>query len=128
MVGGGRVNRERADALVHTAVDAAAARLGLCDTRPLRGRFVVLIDGGEGGVGLRGVKVRGWLGAGGGRRRRLIMSEGRAVDSRMSAIRRGLRRGNEAKGGIVVAGAIGGRRVGGGSYRVSTAPLPLRAG
>lgn len=68
------------------------------------------------------------MSAGGGRGGGLIVGIRGAVDSRMSAIRRGLRRGDKAEGGIVVAGAIGRCRVGRRSYMVSTAPLPFRTG
>lgn len=128
MVGRGWVNGQRTDSLVHATVDTAAPGFsGFCHTRPLGGGFVVLVDGGEGGIRLAEV-WRGLLSASRGRGGGLIVGVGGAVESRVSAIRRRLRRGYEAEGGIIVAGAIGCRGVGGRSYMVSTAPLPFHTG
>lgn len=125
MVGRGWVDGERTDSLVHATVDAAAtgfSRLG--HTRALGGSFVILVDGGECGGRLAEV-WRGLLSASGRRRGGLIVGVRGAIDSRVSAIRGGLRRGYEAERGIIVASAIGRRGVGGRSYMVSTAPLPF---
>lgn len=125
MVGRGWVDGERTDSLVHATVDTAAPgfrRLG--HTRSLGGSFVVLVDGGECGGRLAEV-WRGLLSPSGGRRGGLIVRVRGAIDGRVSAIRGGLRRGDEAERGIIVASAIGRRGVGGRSYMVSTAPLPF---
>jgi hypothetical protein len=120
----GRVDSQRTDPLVHATVDTAAPGFGLCHTGSLGGGFVVLVDGGKGGIGLAEI-WRGLLSTSGGRSGGLIVGVRGSVDSRVSAIRGGLRCGDEAKGGIIVAGAIGCRGVGGGSYMVSTAALPF---
>lgn len=124
MVGRGWVDGEGTDSLVHATVDTAAPGFSLGHTRSLGGSFVVLVDGGKCGVWLAEV-WRGLLSASGGRRGGLIVRVRGAIDSRVSAIRGGLRRGYEAERGIIVASAIGRRGVGGRSYMVSTAPLPF---
>lgn len=75
MIRGSGVDGKGTDSLVHATVDAAAP--GLCNIRnTLRRRFIILIDGGEGGAGLR-IEIRGGLlraSRGGGIR--LVMRKG----------------------------------------------------
>lgn len=65
MIRGGRIDGQGADALIHAAVYAAAARLGrLDDAASLGGSVEVLIDRGKGRGRLRGRETRGGLSGG----------------------------------------------------------------
>lgn len=105
MVGRSRVDGQGANALVHATIHAAASRLGDVDhTPPLRGSVIVLIDRGQGGIGLRRVETRrGVICASGGGSGRLVVTEGRPVWHDVIAVGRWLRGGGEkVERGIVV--------------------------
>lgn len=112
---GGIVDGQRADALVHAAVDAAPTRLGeIGDGASLRRSFMVVgIEvGGRNGSGLMGEAGRG-MGPGGGRGIAVAVGVvegiGRTVGDTGDARGRGLLGGGgeELEGGIV-AGVGGG--------------------